>query len=161
MRNIENAIKKVNDHKGLLTKSLVVRTAKQTLNQYNRGWIKPKTTECIEAIDALGILEFLEKPLLNRKLADDLTTQGIEWLNRFLFTKKGIPRKNKETQNASTHVYEVVKNFSHFTFGGFTDVGYSAYSNYIPCWVVHAKNGKKFTYIYGGPYSTQPFEWWY
>lgn len=39
MRNFANAVKKVQTHKGKLSKALVCYTAKQTLNQYQRRWL--------------------------------------------------------------------------------------------------------------------------
>lgn len=153
MRNLENAIKKVHDFKGTLSQSIIVGTAKGTLNQYSRGWIKPKTTETAEAIDQFGVEEFLEVPLLNRKLDENLTLKGIQFLNKYLFTKKDQPRKTKDTKNLPDLVFEVVKNFSHFTFAGFQDVGQGNYSLYTPIWEVHSNDGRSFQYIYGGNFS--------
>lgn len=148
MRNVENAIKKVAKHQGPLTRAIVVYTAKQTFNQYNRGWIKPKSTEAIEAIDSLGLREFLETPLVGRVLADDLTKIGVEWLNKMLFTSKGKERDTKYTRGAfGPHRYNafaIVKNFSHFTFDGFESDGYG---NVEPRWRVHAKDGQSFSYV--------------
>jgi hypothetical protein len=151
MRNLENAIKKINTFNGPLSEALVVRTAKPTLNQYNRGWIRPKTTECAEAIDHFGVMEFLEKPLRGRKLDQDLTNKGISWLRSYLFTSKGEPRRTKDVKDLPYSTFQIVKDFAFFTFDEFIDDGYG---NYQPVWRVHSKNGQSFAYCFtGGAYS--------
>lgn len=150
MRNLNNAIKKVAEYKGLLSKSIVCGTAKGTLNQYARGWIKPDS-ETIQLIEDVGILGLLEEPLKGRKLDKDLTKAGKEWLNTFFFTRSGARRNTKDLRYVYEGSFDIIKNFSHFTFAGFQDDGHGTFA---PCWKVHAKNGDTFTYCYtGGRFS--------
>lgn len=152
--NLRNAIHKVNTHKGPLTKSLVCRTAKRALNHWSRGWLIPDS-ELAEAIQSLGMFSLIEEPLLDRKLDDKLTQQGIEWLRRFCFKANGEPRNHAAVREIDSTVFKVIKNFSHFTFAGFCDPsGYSRCTEYVPAWTVWAKNGDRFTYRYiGGPFG--------
>jgi len=144
MRSIENQIKRVIVHKGLLSYSLV-HGSKATLNQYERGWIKPRVQEAIEAIDELGLREFLETPLKGRKLDAELTSRGINWLKATLFKKNGEPRNTKMSREGCRYnAHEIVRKFSHFTFDGFESDGYG---NFIPRWRVHAKDGRSFSYV--------------
>lgn len=149
MRNLENAIRRVQEHKGKLSKSIVCSTAKQTLNQYARGWLKP-TPETQALIDRQGLIDVLEKPLLNRRLDDALTAQGIEWLNRFLFTASGKQRTTKALRRTPSAVFDIVSKFSHFTFAGFETESRGYCSEYLPSWRVHAKDGSSFVYTYNG-----------
>lgn len=146
MRNMLNAVTKVNQFKGLLSEAIIVRTAKQTLNQYNRGWLKPETTELAEAIDEFGLRELLESPLYGRKLDAELTKRGIDWLRNMLFTKRGDHRCTIHTRESGIghREYLIVERFSHFTFDGFYRDGYD---NYVPTWRVHSKDGESFSYV--------------
>lgn len=160
MRNLDNAIKAVNSFKGKLSRSIVCYTAKQSLNQYSCGWIKPKTSDSAEAIEALGILELLEQPLKGRKLDEELTRKGINWLNSFLFKKNGEPRSNKALQGVSSEVFKAVKEFSHFTFEGFQENCSGYYCTYTPIWGIHSKSGSQVNYSYAGWQNGGCFESW-
>jgi hypothetical protein len=146
MRNLENAIKRVGSFKGPLSKSIVCATAKQTLNQYARGWLKPDL-HLQPMINFYGIRDLLEKPLQGRRLDKALTAQGREFLNRFLFTSKGVPRKTRDTKYLPDSVFSIVKAFSHFEFVCFTD---DNYNNYTPVWRVFDRKGNSFSYSYNG-----------
>ena len=156
MRNLNNAIIKVNNFQGLLSEALIVRTAKQSINQFHRGWIQPNTSESAEAIDSLGLREFLEKPLIGKKLDKDLTKKGLEFLNRIVFTSKRKQRKTKDAQQLGDREIIILQNFSYFTFDGFyaVDNG-SMHYEYVPIWRVHSNNQlDSFSYIYtGGRFS--------
>lgn len=150
MRNVKNAIRKVYEFEGLLSEALVVKTAKITLNQLRSGHATVDS-ETAEAVDALGGIEtFLEEPLMGRKLDRALTAKGIDWLKTMLFTAKGTRRNTVHTRELSDRVFEIVQNFSHFTFDGFeTDANSSWGGSYLvtPMWRVHAKDGRSFSYI--------------
>jgi len=153
MRNLENSIKKIQAHKGLLSKSIVCYTAKQTLNQYNWGYIKPKSDSMVELLKQRDLQDIFENHLINRKLDKDLSRTGIEWLKRFLFKKNGDPRENKDTRHVPFKAFDIVKRFSHFTFAGFSQDGNSSVGgiySVTPIWRVHAKNGESFCYTYTG-----------
>lgn len=154
MRNLKNAIEKVKSYRGNLSKSIVCSTAKQTLNQYRRGWIKPEEgSDLAVMIAERGLYQLLETPLKDRKLDKAFTKQGLNWMRNFFFTSNGTMRKTKELMQfgdgARKDIEYIVKNFSHFTFDGFTDAGYDN-GEVIPCWKVHAKDGQTFTYSYNG-----------
>lgn len=152
MRNLDNAIKKVTSHKGKLSKAVVCYTAKQTLNQYEYGLLKP-SSELAELIDAKGIMALLEEPLIDRKLDDELTNAGKAWLDSFFFTKSGKPRNTRALEYVHEAAFRIIKQFSHFTFVGF-DAGNSIRADYQPIWRVHSKRGESFDYCYrGGMYS--------
>lgn len=145
MRNIENAIKKIAEHKGLLSASVILYSAKQTLNQYNRGWLKFKNSDAAEAVTELGLRIYLEEPLIDRKLDQELTKRGLDWLKTILFKKNGQPRSTKHTLHADrVNACEIVSKFSHFTFDGFESDGNG---NLDPKWRVHSKNGQSFSYV--------------
>lgn len=152
--NLLNAVIKVNSYKGLLSESLIVRTAKRALNQYNRGWLKPETADLAEAIAHNGAREFLERPLEGRKLDSDLTAKGIDWLNRVLFKANGERRDTKLSRNFGEREIRIVRNFSHFTFDGFYNDGYDLQ----PTWRVHSKRHGSFSYVCTiGPHNYNGF----
>lgn len=149
MSNLNNAIDRVSKFKGKLSKSVICSTAKQTLNQYSRGWLKPDS-ELAELVSQCGMLELLEAPLLDRKLDEALTTQGLEFLKRYLFKANGARRNTADLKYVSDTVFEMVKTFKHFSFAGFETDGYG---DYFPMWRVHSKLGT-FVYSYtGGRFS--------
>lgn len=92
------------------------------------------------------MLSLLEAPLLDRKLDDALTAEGIEWLKRFMFTSKGLPRKTAALKYVPDAAFSIVKGFTHFTFAGFEQ---DHYGNFLPAWRVHSRHGS-FIYTYTG-----------
>lgn len=159
MRNIENCVKKVQSFKGPLSKSIIVGTAKATLNQLERGWIKDSVTVRLMGVD--GVFNLIENTLINRELDEDLTCAGIEFLNKFLFTKKGEPRKTKMLKFTALNdpgFFDAVKDFSHFTFGGFHNISENHFSQYHPIWIIHSKCEAQYAYVYtGGPFGSREY----
>lgn len=82
-------------------------------------------------------------------ITDDHAQKGIDYLRLKCFKQNGKPRKTKQVENMPRQFFEAIKDYSHFTFVGFTELNYNIYSNnsfYMPVWRIHTKSGQYFDY---------------
>ena len=87
------------------------------------------------------------------QITDEQSIFGIRWLINKAFRLNGEPRQTQEIQDVfGFHQFEIIKNFSHFTFVGY-DCDWHNYSGRVqvinPVYRVHSKNGDYFDYSFG------------
>jgi hypothetical protein len=157
-RNINNAIKKISKAPKVIDKSLIIGTAKHSLNYAD--WLHRTSRD--NSMGQQRQNEFAEllgtcnKYLVGKKLGPVLTRQGKEWLTNAVYMPNGRERNTKLSARFSDEDKDAIKNFSHFTFGGFA---LDEYGTYQPVWRVHSKKrGKGFEYFFNGSSGFGPGE---
>lgn len=89
-------------------------------------------------------------PLDGYPITEGQSRQGISWLNKTLFRQDGSRRQTKTTQYLGDSHFEIVRNFTHFTFVGFHFSGRHLIG---PVYRVHAKGNRSFDYCISGQWG--------
>ncbi len=75
--------------------------------------------------------------------------KGIDYLRSKCFKMNGQKRNTKQLVNMPQEFFDVIREYSHFTFEGFEEVHFNTFtgkSEYMPVWRIHTKGGKHFDY---------------
>ena len=102
-------------------------------------------------LDLLDKLNERDRPIF---ITEEQTDFGIDWLRKTLLTSSGKLRNTGLVRNSLLREYhiEIIKNFSHFEFLGYSVQDYRCYSIGSPVYRVVSKFGNYFTYSYNGGY---------
>lgn len=75
--------------------------------------------------------------------------KGLHYLKAKCLKANGQRRNTKQLQNMPNEFFKAIKEHSHFTFVGFTEIEYNVYNNrpfYMPVWRIHTRSGEYFDY---------------
>lgn len=125
----------------ILSRGIITETELRTLRK-NIRYSFSRESNGLSYSERHSLLEMFMDTTLD--LSKDQQRKGIKWLRDTHFRLDGAQRKSSKV--SSQHLY-VIRNFSHFTFVGFTyEVTGSTCINATPIYRTTAKNGMYFDY---------------
>lgn len=121
--------------------------------QKNSLWTKAEINavrKCIKRINDYSLTYELVDALNEGgfSITKEQTKQGLEYLTKGLFNKKGQVRRSEFSKCFNDLDVEVIRSFSHFTFEGLEILG-THWLNTYPIYRVHSTNGSFFDYTSG------------
>ena len=118
----------------------------KTLDENDRKRLEQHLIDVIELKNGLNITQ-------------EQSDKGIEYLTRKMFKVNGKPRNDKWNYENDDEYRDIVKNFSHFKFMGFTETYYGHYSYYrrlSPVYRTFDKSGDYFDYTMSDQLTFEP-----